>query len=87
MIHYPALIVRDRQDRLTISFPDLPNCTAVADVWGDVPRAAVEALLLWFEGKPDIEPTAIDVLRERSDLRQELAMGAVLLLIPLRSVD
>lgn len=84
MRYYPAVIIRDHENRLSIMFPDLAGCTATADSWGDVPRTAVEAMSLWFDGKPDIQPTAIDVLRERADMKPPLAMGAVLLLIPRR---
>lgn len=84
MRYYPAVIIRDRESRLSIMFPDLPGCTATADNWGDVPRTAVGAMSQWFEGKPDIEPTAIHVLRERDDMKPALATGGVLLLIPRR---
>ena len=84
MRYYPALITLHHDQRLGIVFPDLPECTAMADTWGDVPRTAVQAMRLWFHDKSDIEPTNIDDLRERSDIKPELANGAVLLLIPRR---
>ena len=46
MRYYPALITLHHDQRLAIVFPDLPECTAIADTWGDVPRTAVQAMRL-----------------------------------------
>lgn len=85
MRRYPAIVQRDADSALCASFPDLPGCFAAADNWGDLPYAASQALSLWFEDMPEVEPSSFDILRSRPDIAAELANGAVLLMFPLLS--
>ncbi|MFN3188855.1 MAG: hypothetical protein ACK42D_04980 [Candidatus Paceibacteria bacterium] len=55
----------------------MPGAHAAADTWDDIPRAAVEALDLWFEDAEDMEPTPIDVLRSQPEVAAALADGAM----------
>lgn len=82
MQYFTALIHKDDGSAYGLTFPDLPGCFAAADNWDGIPAAAAEALDLWFEDMPDVEPASIDDIRARDDVRSELAEGAVLMPVP-----
>ena len=67
--------------------PDLPGCFAAADDWNAIPAAATEALDLWFEDMPDVEPSSLDALRQSEAVKVELAAGGVLLPVPYIPAD
>lgn len=87
MQYFTALIHKDDGSAYGLTFPDLPGCFAAADNWDGIPAAAAEALDLWFEDMPDVEPASIDDIRARDDVRSELAEGAVLMPVPYISAD
>lgn len=87
MKYYIAIVHRDENSAYGLTFPDLPGCFAAADTWDEIPAAAAEALDLWFEDQPDVEPAALDTARRNPEVAAELATGAVLLPVPYISAD
>ncbi|OLP56057.1 CopG family transcriptional regulator [Rhizobium rhizosphaerae] len=87
MRSYLALVHKDPDSAFGLSFPDLPSVFSAADEEGDLIDKAAEALRLWAEDEELPEPTPIDVLLARPDLREELAQGAFLIRVPLIEDD
>ncbi|UXU79610.1 type II toxin-antitoxin system HicB family antitoxin [Paracoccus sp. SMMA_5_TC] len=87
MKQYSAIIHHDPGAAFGLTFPDLPGCFAAADCWDDVPKAASEALNLWFEDQPEVPPSPLDALLKRQDVAQALAEGATLITIPYIPAD
>ena len=87
MRYYTALVHHDADSAYGLTFPDMPGCFAAADSWDDIPRATAEALDLWFEDQPDVEPASIEAIRQRADVAEELAAGAVLMPVPYIPAD
>lgn len=87
MYYYIALVHQDGDSAYGLSFPDLPGCFAAADKWDAISSAATEALDLWFEDQPDVEPASLDAIRKRPDVAEAMADGAVLLPVPYISAD
>lgn len=79
---FTAIVHKDDGSAIGLTFPDLPGAHAAADTWDDIPRAAVEALDLWFEDAEDMEPTPIDVLRSQPEVVAALVDGAILRCVP-----
>lgn len=63
-----------------LSFPDLPGCHSGADEDTDRLTNARQALDLWFEDRPMVEPSRIGRVRELAD--EDIKAGAHLLAIP-----
>lgn len=82
MRYFTAIVHQDGDSAYGLTFPDLPGCFAGADTWNGIPAAAAEALDLWFEDMPDIDPAPLDAIRIREDVAAELAAGGVLMLVP-----
>ena len=87
MRYYIALVHQDEGSAFGLTFPDLPGAFAAADDWAGIPAAATEALDLWFEDMPDVEPSPLDVIRNRADVNEAIAAGAVLLPVPYIPAD
>lgn len=87
MIYFTAVIHQDEGSAFGITFPDLPGCFAAADDWAGIPAAATEALDLWFEDMPDVDPSSLDHVRARDDVKAEMAAGAVLMPVPYIPAD
>ncbi|KEP67865.1 CopG family transcriptional regulator [Thioclava dalianensis] len=87
MHYYISVVHQEENSAYGLSFPDLPGCFAASDTWEGIPQAAVEALDLWFEDQPDIEPSSLEALRARQDVLDELKEGAVLMPIPYIPAD
>lgn len=87
MKYYTAIIHQDEGSAFGITFPDLPGCFAAADDWAGIPAAATEALDLWFEDMPDVDPSSLDQVRARDDVKAEMAAGAVLMPVPYIPAD
>jgi predicted RNase H-like HicB family nuclease len=87
MRYYTAIIHKDENSAYGISFPDLLGCFAAADTWDGIPAAATEAIDLWFEDQPDVEPASLGDIRQRQDVAAELAMGAVMMPLPYIPAD
>ncbi|KFI24127.1 type II toxin-antitoxin system HicB family antitoxin [Paenirhodobacter enshiensis] len=82
-----AIVNHDEGHAYGLTFPDLPGAFAAADTWEDIPKAAAEALDLWFEDQPDVSPASLDAIRKRADVAEELAAGAVLMPVPYIPAD
>ena len=87
MRYYTAIIHKDEGSAYGLTFPDLPGAFAAADDWNGIPAAAAEALDLWFEDMPDVEPASLEEIRKREDVAAELADGAVLMPVPYIPAD
>ncbi|WP_377298111.1 type II toxin-antitoxin system HicB family antitoxin [Rhizobium sp. SGZ-381] len=87
MRHYIALVHKEADSAFGVSFPDLPGVFSAADAESDLVSNAVEALRLWAEDETLPDPTPIEVLLARDDIRAELGLGAVLIRIPLIEDD
>jgi len=73
MKYYPAIVHHDEGSAYGLTFPDLPGCFAASDDEGGILAAGVEALGLWFEDQPDVEPSGIAHVD---------AAGGVILMVP-----
>ncbi|MCZ4351521.1 type II toxin-antitoxin system HicB family antitoxin [Roseovarius aestuarii] len=77
-----AIVHKDDGGAFGLTFPELPGCFAAANTWDEILKAASEALDLWFEDQPDVQPTPFDEIRNRPDVAAELAAGGTLILVP-----
>ncbi|NGQ92271.1 ribbon-helix-helix protein, CopG family [Rhodobacter sp. HX-7-19] len=82
MKYFTAIVHQDGDSAFGLTFPDLPGCFAAADSWDGIPAAAAEALDLWFEDMPDVDPAPLDMVRKRADVAAALASGASLMHVP-----
>lgn len=87
MRYFTAIVHQDGKSAFGLTFPDLPGCFAAADDWNSIPTAATEALDLWFEDMPDVEPSSLDTLRQSESVKKELAEGGILLPVPYIPAD
>lgn len=87
MRYFTAIVHQDGESAFGLTFPDLPGCFAAADDWNAIPTAATEALDLWFEDMPDVEPSTLDAVRQSEEVQQELSEGAILLPVPYIPAD
>lgn len=78
---YLALVQKDPESAYGLTFPDLPGCFAAADAEGDILRAGVEALELWFEDAAPVTPRGLDAVAV--EVAEDLAQGAFLIAVPL----
>lgn len=56
---YPAIFHKDEQG-YWVEFPDLPGCNTQGDTIEEAYKMAKEALALYLDGAPDIEPSLVD---------------------------
>lgn len=82
MHYYAAIVHQEEGSAWGLTFPDLPGCFAAADAWEDIPAKATEALDLWFEDMPEVTPRPLDALRRDEGVREALAEGATLMVVP-----
>lgn len=87
MRYFTAIIHQDGQSAYGLTFPDLPGCFAAADDWDGISAAATEALDLWFEDKADVDPASLSAIRQRADVAEAVASGAVLMPVPYIPAD
>lgn len=80
MQYFYALVRKDEDSAFGVEFPDVPGCFSAADDLGEVLPNACEALDLWFEDAPRIEPMRLDQIQAR--VAAELAEGAFLIAVP-----
>ena len=71
-----------------IIFPDLPGCTAMGDTVEAAIGNGADAMRLWAEvtgerGASVPPPRAFEAMRGESDVREALAGGATVVLVPL----
>jgi predicted RNase H-like HicB family nuclease len=87
MRSYFAIVHKDADSAFGVSFPDLPGVFSAADQEQDLVDNAIEALRLWAEDEPLPNPSTIDDILDREDMRGELAEGAFLIRVPLIEDD
>lgn len=87
MRYFTAIVHQEGDSAYGLTVPDLPGCFAAADSWDSIPATAAEALDLWFEDQPDIEPASLDALRQRNNIRAQMAAGAALMPVPYIPAD
>ncbi len=87
MRYYTAIVHHEEGSAYGLTFPDLPGAFAAADTWEDIPKAATEALDLWFEDQPNVAPAPLDTVRGRPEVVSALATGAVLMPVPYIPAD
>ena len=83
MRYFIGVVHKDPDSAYGIEFPDAPGCFSAADTLDDLPGIASEALALWFEDAPMVEPRDLDAVRQDPDVAQAMASGAFLLAVPL----
>lgn len=87
MRSYLAIVHKDAGSAFGVSFPDLPQVFSAADAEEDLIQNAIEALRLWAEDEPLPEPSPVEVLLGREEVRENLAAGAFLIRVPLIADD
>lgn len=84
MRNYVAIISKDPDSVWGVHFPDLPGCTSAGDTMEEAVENAGKALRLWAEDETDLpEASALDLLRKRTDVREDLASGGMAVYVPL----
>ncbi|MDQ6432808.1 type II toxin-antitoxin system HicB family antitoxin [Mesorhizobium sp. LHD-90] len=84
---YFAIVHKDRDSAYGVSFPDLPGVFSAADEEEDIVSNALEALQLYAEDAELPEPSTIDAVVAKPELREELAAGAFIIRVPLVDND
>ncbi|MXY16200.1 MAG: CopG family transcriptional regulator [Acidobacteria bacterium] len=70
-----------------IWFPDVPGCTSAADAFDDLFANACQALEFHLEGMEAPLPRSAEAVMKLQDVQDDLARGAVLLMVPLLSAE
>lgn len=83
MRHFIGIVHKDEDSAYGVHFPDVPGCFSAADDLDTLAATASEALALWFEDAPMVEPRSLETLRAEESVRQALGEGAFLLAVPL----
>jgi predicted RNase H-like HicB family nuclease len=84
MRSYVAIISKEPDSVWGVHFPDLPGCTSAGDTMEEAVENAGKALRLWAEDETDLpNASALDSLRERSDVQEDLASGGMAVYVPL----
>lgn len=81
MKYYHAIVHKDADSAFGLTFPDAPGCFSAADSMEEVLPNAIQALELWFEDQPEVDPLTMEAVREVA--REALAEGAFLIAVPL----
>lgn len=79
-MYYVAVIDKDEGSAYGVRFPDVPGCFSAADTLDEIVPNAIEALALFFEDREIILARGIEAVRE--EVAEDLAAGAVLMMIP-----
>lgn len=79
-MHYVAVIDKDADSAYGVRFPDVPGCFSAADTFDEIIPKAIEALALFFEDRDVVPARSIEAVRE--EVAEDLAAGAVLMMIP-----
>lgn len=80
MRYYHAVVHKDEGSAFGVHFPDLPGCFSAAERIEDIIPNSVEAMSLWFEDEAEVEPRTVEAIR--SEVADDLAQGAFLVLVP-----
>jgi predicted RNase H-like HicB family nuclease len=84
---YFAIVHKDRDSAYGVSFPDLSGVFSAADEEKDIIANAMEALELYAEDAELPEPSTIESVVARPEIREELAAGAFIVRVPLLDND
>jgi predicted RNase H-like HicB family nuclease len=84
---YFAIVHKDRDSAYGVSFPDLSGVFSAADEEEDIIANAMEALELYAEDAELPEPSTIESVVARPEIREELAAGAFIVRVPLLDND
>ena len=87
MRHYFALVHKDEDSAYGVQFPDFPGVYSAAVDQDDIISSAVEALRLHAEDQELTEPLTLEAVLEQNGMREELALGAYLVSVPLIDND
>lgn len=87
MKSYFALVEKDAGSAFGIRFPDIPGCFSAADTAEEIVPNASEALQLWAEDMPLLEPSPHASIISRPDVREVLKLGGYLVSVPLIEND
>ena len=79
-MHYVAVIDKDADSAYGVRFPGLPGCFSAADTFDEIVTNAIEALALFFEDSNIVPARGMEAVRE--EVAENLAAGAVLMMIP-----
>lgn len=80
MKYFYGLVRQDGNSAFGVEFPDLPGCFSASDDADGIVVNAIEALELWFEDMPDVEPRSIADLQ--AGARDAIAEGAFFVRVP-----
>lgn len=80
MKYFYAIVHKDQDSAFGVTFPDLPGCFSAADRIDDVVPNACEALELWFEDLPEVEPSDLAAIHRAS--AEDIAEGAFVIAVP-----
>ena len=80
MNHFIGVVHKDEDSAFGVSFPDIPGCFSAADDMAELIPQATDALRLWFESEPMVEPRSVDVIRVEA--ARDLEEGAFLVAVP-----
>jgi predicted RNase H-like HicB family nuclease len=84
MRRYVAIISKDSDSVWGVHFPDLPGCTSAGDTMEEAVENAGKALRLWVEDETDLpDASALDSLRKRTDVLEDLESGGMAVYVPL----
>lgn len=81
-MYYVAVVHKDADSAYGAHFPDVPGCFSAADRLEDVVVQAREALALHFEDSDPVVSRDLDEISASGEVDQDLADGAILLLVP-----
>jgi predicted RNase H-like HicB family nuclease len=80
MQYFYAIARKDEDTAYGLTFSGLPGCFAEADDVTELVPAGVEALALWFDNTPWVEPQSLEEVRNAA--ARDLAQGAFLVAVP-----
>ena len=83
MRYFIGIVHKDPDSAYGIEFPDAPGCFSAADDLDELLPNASEALALWFEDSPIVEPRDLEAIRRLPETEAAMASGAFLLAVPL----
>ena len=83
--HYLGVAGKDPGSAYGIWFPDVPGCTSAADEFKDLFPNACEAVEVHLEGMAVPSARPIEEVMGLKDVRDGLADGSALMIVPFRS--
>lgn len=81
MKYFYAIVHKDEDSAFGVTFPGVSGCFSAADTMDDLLPNACDALDLWFEDLPEVEPLRLDQVNALA--ADDLARGAFILAVPL----